>query len=81
MNGRQKQPWRRPPKRTAFRPPQTASDPLWEEQPARTSPGSPERSRNDRRPVQGENHRPFEPSREDSIWESQWLDRLHRRGR
>jgi hypothetical protein len=46
MNGRKKEPWRRPPK-NPWRPPSSESDDLWPEEPPKTSPGCP---RNDRRP-------------------------------
>jgi hypothetical protein len=31
MNGRKKEPWRRPPK-NRFKPPQSASDPIWDQE-------------------------------------------------
>jgi hypothetical protein len=66
MNGRKKEPWRRPPKANRPQPapaPKPApyrwqDDPTYAgmaDEPAKTSPGTPERRQDDRRPDQGAN--------------------------
>jgi hypothetical protein len=71
MNGRKKEPWRRPPK-YPFKPPTNASDPLWEEEP-------PKRPQEAPRKTPEENDRPFHPDERDSVWWARWQDARDRR--
>jgi hypothetical protein len=78
MNGRKKEPWRRLPK-YPFKPPQSASDPLWDQEEPKRPQEAPRRPQEAPRKIPEENDRPFHPDERDSVWWARWQDARDRR--